>query len=139
MKNDELKKECDWGQVAVLAVELVEKIALECWSAEVRTRKYNTGMVDNNGLLFQKNSTSCALEYSKVSQCAPKRDTGRHTVLSNSRRRTRSSRRSKSENSISRVGSGRSGSGVERKWSGAGGLAPTSFVTLRRSIRNTRD
>lgn len=70
MKNDELKKECDWGQVAVLAVGLVEKIALECWSAEVRTRKYNTGMVDNNGLLFQKNSISCALEYSKVSQCA---------------------------------------------------------------------
>lgn len=116
MKNDELKKECDWGQVAVLAVGLDEKIALECWSAEVRTRKYNTGMVDNNGLLFQKNSTSCALEYSKVSRCAPKRDTGRHTVLSNSRRRTRSSRRSKSE--ILSVGSGRVEAEVE--WSGSG-------------------
>ena len=36
----------------------------------MRTRKYNTEMVDNNGLLFQKNSTSWDLEYIKVSHCA---------------------------------------------------------------------
>lgn len=87
-------------------------------SREVRTRKYNTEMVDKNGLLFQKNSISWALEYIKVSQCADAREgTGRRTVLSNSRRRTRSSRRLMSEDSISRGEAERSGSGVvERSW-----------------------
>lgn len=61
-------------------VSLFVGMKIEWCGAEGRTRKYNREMIDKKGLLFQKNSISCALEYIEVSHCAdPERDRGRRT------------------------------------------------------------